>query len=49
VTAADFVTQLKLDMYTGGSLSNYVDDIGKAITKADQKTVEINFASQISK
>jgi len=49
VTAADFVTQLKLDMYTGGSLSNYVDDIGNAITKADQKTVEINFASQISK
>ncbi|WP_254546685.1 ABC transporter substrate-binding protein [Halomarina pelagica] len=41
VSATDVVNQLKLDMYTGGSLQQYVDDIAEAVTKRDEKTVEI--------
>jgi peptide/nickel transport system substrate-binding protein len=44
VAAEDLVTQLKLDMYTGNSLGDYVDDISTAVKKTGKKTVELSMA-----
>lgn len=43
VTAEDLLIQLKLDMYTGGTLGDSVDSIADDVTAVDDKTVEIQF------
>ncbi|WP_458188775.1 ABC transporter substrate-binding protein [Haladaptatus sp. NG-WS-4] len=48
VTATDLVTKLKLDLYTGGSLSNYVDEISKAVTKQSEKKVTLKLSQKVN-
>jgi peptide/nickel transport system substrate-binding protein len=43
VTSEDLLTQLKLDMYTGGTLGDSVDSIADDVSTVDDKTVEIQF------
>lgn len=40
VTSRDLWTQLQLDMYSGGSLADYVDDISESVTVVDNRTVK---------
>ena len=48
VTPQDVVTKLKLDMYTGGSLGNFTDDISKAVRKRENKKVKIDLDRKIN-
>ncbi|QGN07630.1 ABC transporter substrate-binding protein [Halorhabdus sp. CBA1104] len=45
VTADDLLAQLELDMYTGGTLKNYLaEDIQESVQKIDDKTVELRLS-----
>ncbi|WP_233203974.1 ABC transporter substrate-binding protein [Halegenticoccus soli] len=48
VTGTDVMIQLKLDMYTGASLKNYVDDVAEAVTAPDERTAQIEFAQDVN-
>ncbi len=49
VTATDLANQLKLDMYTGGSLKNYVDEISSGVEVADKRTVKLDLKRTVNK
>ncbi|WP_266083038.1 ABC transporter substrate-binding protein [Haladaptatus caseinilyticus] len=49
VTAKDVVNQLKLDMYTGGSLGDYVDTIANDVKKKDDKSATISLNQKVNK
>lgn len=49
VTARDLEIQLKLDMYTGGSLADYVSDISEAVSTSGDKTVRMEFESEVNR
>ncbi|WP_129114597.1 ABC transporter substrate-binding protein [Halegenticoccus tardaugens] len=48
VTGTDVAMQLKFDMYTGGSLGNYVDDVAADVTTPDDRTARIEFSQDIN-
>lgn len=48
VTAEDVATKLKLDMYTGGPLKSFVDDVSGAITVENEKTVKVSLSQQVN-
>lgn len=49
VTAKDLVAQLKLDMYTGGSLAQYVGDIASDVHTTGKRTVQIDLSQKVNK
>ena len=42
------MTQLKLDMYTGATLGDFVDDVASAVTAPDDRTARIQFSNPVN-
>ncbi|NKE36446.1 ABC transporter substrate-binding protein [Natronococcus sp. JC468] len=48
VVAQDVVNQLKLDMYSGGTLRDFVDDASSSVEAVDEQTVELTLSEPVN-